>query len=277
MLLNGDDDFWWNGQFFYRFGFGPAFILRRMNTSLERTSFEETQIPLHGWHEYRQAAVAGRDPSAPEAVQNKVGRGQNSSAAGALDLFQQIELLDEFFLDLKIPVDRSKPEIGDLIQFLERHHHRFTDLGRFDLFDAAITQVIFYFGGDLFDGGHGDRAFDAGHLEAADELLPVEFLAPVVGLDHPEGDLIELFAGGETALAFETLPPAADGAAAVARARVDHFAVVIAAEWASHADIPVRSEIRACNGKNISNCLQEFKDFLGGGRAAGGVYARSDS
>src|SRR5262249_17247892 len=79
----------------------------------------------------------------------------------------------------------------------------------------------------------------AGRAQAADELLPVEGLAPSVLLDHGGEDVLDALVGGEAPAAPLALAAPADHLTGARRARVDDLVVQVAAAGALHARAPI--------------------------------------
>ncbi len=61
-------------------------------------------------------------------------------------------------------------------------------------------------------------------------------LGASAALDHSDGDLFDLFIGGEALAAVDAFPPATNGFFAVRLARIDHAAVWGATEWTVQKD-----------------------------------------
>src|ERR1051326_4176321 len=152
----------------------------------------------------------------------------------ALMEHQVLQFIEKGLDILEVPVDRGEAHVGDLIELLQLLHEHFSYISSRKLAVKAVSQPAFdrihYFG----QLGHGDRPLFTGFEQPGKDLLPVEFLASAVLLDHHVGDLVAALVGGEAALAFFALPAPPDDIAFLALPRIDHAILFVAAEGAGH-------------------------------------------
>src|SRR5579872_6396735 len=148
----------------------------------------------------------------------------------------RLELVNEVVDVLELPIDRGKADECDLVDRAQAVEHLFTDVTRGDLAVEVLIDVRL----DVANNGlnltfaHGPlvaRLFAAGT-----NLLAVERNPGSVFVDDLEGRLLDLFVGGEPALANQAFPAAADHEV-LARAGIDHLRFPVAAERAHHMRI----------------------------------------
>src|SRR5262249_42770779 len=135
---------------------------------------------------------------------------------------------------LELAVDRSKPNVGHLVEILEVLHYGFAQCRRGNF--APVPGVDF--GLDTADDGIdllvAHRALVAGAEQAATQFLAIELLARLVLLDYLERRFLDLLDGERAALAGAADAPPPDGEAAAGRARVDDLEVAFVAERTFH-------------------------------------------
>src|SRR6266403_125725 len=154
-------------------------------------------------------------------------------------IFQQIfQLGHEFFDVLEVQIDRSEPDIGDLVEFLDSVHQEFADLAGLTLALGRFMDKTLDFVDQGFELCRGDRPLLAGFQQPLQNFLAVEALPASVLLDDHVRDFVDAFVRGETAAAFQTFPAAANQVPDSALARVDNFVVREGTERALHLGEP---------------------------------------
>src|SRR4051812_39541296 len=152
----------------------------------------------------------------------------------------RLHLVHEVADVLKLPVDRGKTDVGDLIELFQVLHRQFAeDRPRDFLAKVAGVNVGFDFADDRFDLLVADWAFVASLFEATAELGRVERLAGLVLLDDLERALLDLLDGRNAALAVAADPPTTGGEAAGLAAGINDGEIAFTAKGTFHGDYPV--------------------------------------
>ena len=125
-----------------------------------------------------------------------------------LQVFDFLHKLGRF---LEPPINTGKAHVGHRVNFAQGLHDPFAD-GH-----AGHFAVIFvrYFVHNLLDQIGDDFGADgpllAGLPETGEQFVLGKLLAPAVAFDHDQPFVLDLLIRGETMLALQALPAAADG------------------------------------------------------------------
>src|SRR5215469_18954410 len=145
---------------------------------------------------------------------------------------QRGNFLLEVIERLKTPVNRGKPEVGDLVEVAKRPEDRQPHLVGRHLREAARPDRLLDPLGEHRELVLVDRPALAGALHAADDLVPGKRLGHAAALgDHQDDRLLR----GEPPPALWAGPAPADRGAVFGNTAVDNPAIGMAAEWAVHA------------------------------------------
>src|SRR5581483_4205298 len=135
----------------------------------------------------------------------------------ALPLPEPFDLVDHGVDVLERAVDAREADVRDFVQLAQRRHHALTDKLRRNLGTPHAKQLRFDVGDGRLDRLGRDRPLEAGHADAAAELLPVVLLAPAVLLDDEEPEPLGALVRCEPLPAAQALAAPADGVVELAR------------------------------------------------------------
>src|ERR1051325_1860880 len=195
----------------------------------------------------RASASAARiiRESSAMSVMTKLGIGPNGSRrhagapyeAGVASIAIRRDLADilaEILRFTEIAVDRSKPDIGDLIEGRQRLHDQFADHVAGNLGFARAFELAHQGIDDALDPLRLDRPFSQRDVDRAGELIAVERLTLPIFLD--DGQLAQLnpLEGGEAGGAIRTEPAPPYPRPIVGRPRILDLGVIRAAERTTH-------------------------------------------
>src|ERR1022692_4389979 len=160
-----------------------------------------------------------------------------------------LQLVEERLFVLKIPIHRRESYVGDLVEFAEILHQEFSYIYSRYLPVRRVADLRFHPVDQFRQPRHAHRTLFAGLQQAAQHLLPVEFLTPPILLDHHVRHLIDSLIRGVAAGAFQTLAPAANGIAFFAFPGIYYLIVRMIAEWTLHSDTSRPIRFRRCQFK----------------------------
>src|SRR5262245_55306270 len=168
------------------------------------------------------------------------GRGLAASLARVLPALapEALHRVHELARVLEVPVDRGEAHVGHFVQGSELRHHGFTDRVAPHFAHAERLQPALHAVHHRFQRVGGDGSLLGRAAQAAPQLGAIEGLAPPVALDDVEGPELDLLVGGEALIAGQALPPAANGAPFLGRARIDHAIFQVTTRRALHGRPP---------------------------------------
>jgi hypothetical protein len=146
----------------------------------------------------------------------------------------RLEFVDEVGDVFEVAVDAGEADVSDLVDQSQVPHYDLTDTSAFD-FSIELGQDFGFDRGDnALDAFSGDRAFPAGFIEPATDLLAVERFAHAILLDDLQRHFGDSFVGGESPLAREAFTPTPNGDTVFAGPRIDDAIVILPAKRTSH-------------------------------------------
>jgi len=137
--------------------------------------------------------------------------------------FREVFDLPAKVLDVrKLPVNRRKAYVSDLIDGLEMVQHRLADGRRRHLGCAKRQKIGLDPLQEHVDLPLADGTLGESHTQLLPELGGVEFLAAAVFLDDGQGSQLDSLIGREPAATHDAFPPAANRFATLDLAAIGH-------------------------------------------------------
>ena len=130
-------------------------------------------------------------------------------------------------------VDRSEPDVGNIIDVLETMENIFSDAFRGNSFLVGCPFVL-QFVYDLFYTVVVHASFIKCHKDAAVHLGAIVEVFLAVGFRHEEVDELESFECSEPSLAFLAFASSSDGLTVFGHTGIDNFGVEIFAFRTAH-------------------------------------------
>jgi len=124
---------------------------------------------------------------------------------------QLLQLLLEGAQVRKFPVDRSKPDIGNLVDAFKLAHDQLADDAALHFRAVPVAQLNLHLIHNPLDLLLRDRPLFARPKDALEQLVPVEPFSCTVFLDHHQLHHLHTLVRGEAFSAFQALPPSPGG------------------------------------------------------------------
>lgn len=151
-------------------------------------------------------------------------------------MHQELCLFLERFDIVKLPIDRCKTKIGNLVYFLEFGHDKLADQLALDFWPLRM-EFSFDFVGYLVEDIHTDGALAAGAHHAELDLVAVKGFFASITLDDLEFAIAPLVSG-KAFLTFGALSPAAHGDRGIIFPRINNLRLSSRAIWTQHLFSP---------------------------------------
>ena len=130
------------------------------------------------------------------------------------------------------------PNISNLIQGLDPLHDHLTDGIGGDFPFQGVLNGLLNLGGDPIQVLHIHLPLVESANHSVEDLVPVEGLTGAVPLHNNNGQALHHFIGGETALAVQAFPTAANALAVLGMTGIHDFTFLVSAKWTFHRKRP---------------------------------------